>query len=276
MTQAKIFEAPSARPGDDPRKMAYVRAGDLEIDQNVQRGVDPAKLDRMQEAGDGFSFSLAEVPTVVERQPGRFVVLEGQHRVTLQQQIDPDAAIWVVVLDDERDEAGIALLIARTRKMHTLYDQWQLRLRRGEPMQVQAQAVLDQLGLALSGFSRLEGYTSIAAVAALRYVMDLPGDPDYTQGAALLDSTLSVILAAWQSAPKMWEGVLIKSVARLLQRNPGIDKLRLTRTLSAQLPARWSQEQAHRRQNQSALEAVGTAIRDQYNHALSQGRRIEW
>jgi hypothetical protein len=263
------FSPPEPKPGDDPRDMVYVRVGDVVIDQNVQRDVDPAKIEKM----GAFDYTLAETPTLVEREDGLLVAVEGQHRVILKQTEDENARMWMTILGSEVDEPGIALSITRSRKKHSPYQEWNLSLARGEEMQVAADAVLKDLGLELSGW-RGNADHRIRAVAAVRRVM--LSEPTIEEGAELLRTVLSVLAFGFGDMDDAFSSNLIRAVAALIQRNPSLDTTRLTATLSKMTPRRWDAEKAHKRDGQTAVECIATAIAVEYNRGRHTQSRIAW
>lgn len=264
-------KSPATRPGDDPRDIVYVRVGDIVIDQNVQRDVSPAKLEKM----GAFDYALAETPTLVERADGTLVAVEGQHRVMLLQSEDPDRSMWMVLLGSEADEPGIALAITKSRTKHSAFQEWGLALAKREPLQVAADEVLSRLGLTLSNYKRgIPGDNRIAAVAAVKRIMEL--EPTAEEGAALLDTTLSTMGFAFGEQDDQWASNLIKAVGMTIHRNPGINTTRLSATLSKMTARRWLQETAHRREGQTAVECIAAAIIAEYNRALHQPSRIAW
>jgi hypothetical protein len=262
---------PEPRPGDDPRQIIYVRVGDVEVDQNVQRDVNPAKLEKMGE----FDYTLAETPTVVERENGKLVAVEGQHRLILNQQEDQDRRMWMVLLGSEVDEPGIAYAITKSRSKHSAFQEWNLQLAKGDEVQVAADEVLKRLGLELSNYKRgIPGDNKIAAVAAVKRIVE--SEPTVEEGAALLDTTLSTMGFAFGEQDDQWASNLIKSVGFLIQRNPGVNTTRLSATLAKMTARRWLQEASHKREGQTAVECIATAIVAEYNRGLHQQSRVAW
>lgn len=268
-----VFTAPETGPGHDPRKMAYFRVGDLVIDQNVQRDVDPGKIEKMGE----FDYYLVETPTVIRRADGVLAVIEGQHRV-IKMQTDPDygddSYVFGVLFEAGVDEAAIAAAIARSRTRHNPYQLWQLDLAQGKELQVAAQEILGRLGLEFSKPGTTSSGRRITAVASVGQIMRM--EKDLEEGADLLDTVLSVLITAFDDQQDMFSGLLLKAVAKIVHNNPGIDIRRLARVLSHQAPGRWIAEKLHRREGQPALECIGSAIVDDYNRMLHAQSKIGW
>ena len=211
---------------DDPRAQVYVYEDDLLIDQNVQRPVRPE-----WQVGKAHDWNRAEVVTCTLREDGVLVVTEGQNRLLLLREQFPGSRLWVV-LQTDANEAGVALDIARARQAHNPYDQWQLRLHRGDEREVLAELVLRDLDLELSrGRSTLPG--RISAVGSVRQIMSW-GDPVSAQ--EMLRRTLSVLKMAFGQQDDMWESYLIRAAGGLIRRNENIDTLILTRVLRELTP----------------------------------------
>jgi hypothetical protein len=267
----ELIPPPSDAPGDDPRYAWYGRVGDVMIDQNVQRSVNPAKITAMGE----WSWPKTEAITLNLRANGDLVAVEGQHRLLKKQAEDPDARMWFMVLTGEKDEAGVALGIASSRKPHTAYEKWQLALVQGGEMQVAAQDVLDRLGLTLSNYTRAHGDMQfITAVSAVARVMRTA--PTTADGADLLDRTCSVIVAAFVAQRDMWTSAMLRAVSQVIYRNEMHGPLlqRLTEVLAKQTAVRWNQEVATRRTGQPPAAAIAEAIIADFNRGLSTGRKI--
>lgn len=269
------YSPPTTGIGDDPRQIVWARFADVEVDQNVQRDVSPAKIEKMKTDGDGFDYSLAETPTLVERENGRLVAVEGQHRVILGQQENPDSSMWMILLGSEVDEPGIAYSITKSRSKHSAFQEWGLQLAKGEPVQVAADEVLKRLGLELSNYKRgIPGDNKIAAVAAVKRLVE--SEATVEEGAVLLDTTLSTLAFGFGEQEDQWASNLIKAVGFLIQRNPGVNTSRLAATLAKQTARRWLQEASHRREGQTAVECIATAITAEYNRGLHTQSRVVW
>jgi hypothetical protein len=278
---------PQPEPGDDPRLMLFVPLADLKIDQTKQRDVADA---RPEELGE-FSWRLFETPTVVARDDGSLVVAEGQRRVTLAHMsigngtLEKDVRGWVVVLTGESDEAGLALAITKSRKAHSPYQQWNMQVGRGNPLEVAATQVLEDLGLHMAPTSHVAG--GIAAVGTVRLIMqsfdsrrkNLAG-PELREGAELLSTTLSVLREAFPAGQRMqYDGMLIKATGSLLFRNAeSIDPARLATILSHMEARRWVEQKANKRPSQTNVEAIALVICDEYNRGKREDSpaRIKW
>ena len=256
----------------DPRSVGLVRVGDLEIDQRVQRTVDPAKVDRLDAEWD---WALAEVFTVTRRPDGAIVVTEGQHRQMGLEQRDPEAKIWVVLVDEVEgtaEEAATALGIAKGRRPHNPIQQWRMRVTAGAPHETEAEKVLSALGLTVT-----EGRSSRGVAAAgtmMRLIHGTPSKPlSPAAGAELLRKTLSVIGESIpedsnQSAHR-FDGVIIQAVGNLIASHPDLSLARLADRLSERTAAQWL---AFRRSATPSWRGVQQIIMTDYNRNLRSGR----
>lgn len=254
---------------DDPRQMVYVYEDEIFVDSNMQRSTEPGRLESLGE----HDWDKAETVTVRERAGGQLVAVEGQNRVLLLRKDFPGSRLWAVMIENP-DEAGVALGIARSRRGHSPYEVWQLRLHRGEERETLAEVVLKDLGLELSK-ARTRTPGRIAAVGSLRQIMQY-GTPQ--EAADLLRRTLSVIGMSFGEQDQMWEAPLLRAVAVVLRSNPEIDMAHLTRVLRAMSPEGWLRETASARKGRPASACIGEAIVRDYNKGkpVDSPKRIAW
>lgn len=270
MDEIFYAEAPAVNDGDDPRTMAYVSVDLLVVDQNVQR---PVTVERIRDMGD-WDWTIAETPTVTERDDGTMVVTEGQHRVTKRQQEQPGTRMWVAILGDITDERDLALRISRGRRKHTPYDEWLLHVGQGLPHEVAAEQVLAELGLSVSSGGAHSSPTAIGSITTISQIIHAYADAD--AGAAVLRAVLNVLMQAFPDEKRRWDRLLLLTVARIIRTNPGIlETGRLIDRLGRQTALRWVQLAAARRPGQPAIDVIGQAVVDEYNRSL-RTRRIEW
>lgn len=270
--------------GDDPRDIVYIPVGRILIDDRTQRNLDAQKLDRMKRTGRKISgddsavlWELVEGLTLAERDDGRWVAIEGQHRVmTILDENGPDARVWALVAPGGRlSEARIAYLIAVMRTAHTPYERYEQRLRDQEPYAVAIDTALSETGLyAADRNDNSPGSTSVGVVATLDLLAHKAGTPD--DGQQLVARTLSVMLHAFAGQSGVWKSALVRAVGEVICRNEGIDLQRLHAKLSQSTAASWEAIADLRRARVPAYVAIAREIVEAYNQPRSYSRPVSW
>jgi hypothetical protein len=272
MTNLSI-PAPTGAVGADPRHWIRVSVSDLSIDHRLQRTRDDVAVQRI---AISFDWAKFETPTVVaaDDSPNTTFVLEGQRRVLALRSIDPDAQVMVCHLGvlPPAMVAEITYAIAVTRKRHTAYDQWNLRVMRGDEHEILAETVLSdrKLHLGLAPAS-----TTIAAVATLKTIIHHYRDPMI--GAEHLADVLDVIMGAWPKPDPAtpharFDHVLLGAVSHLLRANRAtIDKHRLIDRLRERPAQYWLADLLENRQESRVL-MVARHIAHAYNKHLKSNQ----
>ncbi len=240
-------------------------ASKLFVDSTYQRPRDDGRVARMVAAFDITQLGVLEVS---ERADGTYAVVEGQHRwhaakIALA---GPDGdADPVLVCKVHRglsvaQEAALFFQIDRGRKPLNYWDRYKSRRAAGEPLVAEIEACCARHGFVVDPGSR-DG--NIAATGALEKIMGL-GD------ATLLDRTLSVIRAAFNTARDGVSAELLSGVALILA-NYDVDielnQVRLVETLQDIAPRQIrARAVALREANRAELpRLVAAVIVDRYN-----------
>jgi hypothetical protein len=260
----------------DTREVIEVRAGDLLIDRNAQREVNQERVARIAQE---FDWARFEMPTCARLADGRLRVVEGQHRILGLRMRDPAASCRVLVIDGGAstlgDESGLALAITATRRTHTALDRWELRLRRGDPHETQAEEVLRRHGL------RLGQHASPTSIACAGLVADLVHAERQTAeaGADNLNLILTIVEKAYprdepDSATSRWNRDLLRAVGTLVLRNPGLKPLKLTAALRDRIAQQWI-AQGTAAAERSTWVVIAETLAQRYNKgARSEKARI--
>lgn len=258
----------------DPRKYLRVRVGDLAVDRNTQRELDQDRVARYAHEFDWLKF---ETPSCSPMPGGQLRVDEGQHRVAALQMLDPDAEVMVAVLPAfERggQESRLALDITTSRRPHKAFDQWEARLRSGDPHERLADEVLRRHGVYLG---RHSSTFTIGAVAKIAHLIHTDRQTPEL-GAQTLDLLLGVILHAYPtehvaSQIWRWNGDLLLAIGELILRNRELDPDRLVDKLQERIAQQWIT--AAKSDERAAWRVIGDAVASSYNRNLrSQSRRI--
>jgi hypothetical protein len=291
-TQAEVVRISppaDAGPDDDPRDLVYIPAKDIIINRHEQRAVSPVKLAAMKARGEAITdgetaivWEILEGVTVAERDDGRFVAVEGQHRVELIKAEKPGARIWAPVAPGGRlTPAEIALLIATLRTSHTPFARYELLLRQDDPMAVAIQVTLEAQTLFATPNSdhKTEGSRNIAAIGALTGIVRSMGDVN--AGRELLDTTLAIMDRGFEGRTARWTAPLITAVAEIIRRNDAqfagelsVDYERLVARLRTRKPADWEAGAAGRPGTKSR--AIAMDVMSEYNIQKSKHLRLDW
>lgn len=271
MTTDPLDDAQSRKPFADPREFRWIRAGDLIVDQRVQR---ECATERVARIINEFDWNLFEALTVVERN-GEYRVSEGQHRTLAVQAIDPDCLVPCMVITDCTDASGesqIALDIVGGRAGHTAYEKWRLRYTSGHEHEVLATAILESHGLRVGAHPSA---MTISAVATVRSIVH-GGNFSPEQGAELLDVTLDTILSAFptydhESNITRWNAGILLAVAQTYVRHPDADPQRLARSLRVRPAAQWVSLGKGARGEPPSV-TIAKAIAAEYNRNKRRGR----
>ena len=280
-----VFDPPSRTAGDDPRKLVWICVDQILIDPNVQRGVNPLRLDA---EFDPWRWRIAEGITLSRRGTSYYAV-EGQHRVLSRQKDAPGTFIWAFLLEDltSAQEAETAHDIAKGRKPHNAYQYFSTELAMNDPYWLAASERLNEMQVALSAYKRnAAGNRSIAAINAVKQMMHaydkdgLSPEQAVRKGADLLSLTVGTLLEAFDEKDirekrGMWERNLLLAVSGMFLRHPNLNAGRLVRVLERLSAGEWLEVAKRHRPGTSPVDHLGRQLTDDYNHAL-RGNRIEW
>jgi hypothetical protein len=216
--QVPTDDVPALIP--DGRSWHKVPVRNLTIDPRLQRIRDEAEVEKIVRA---FDWALFETPTVcaITNDPDRWIVIEGQRRTNALKQLDPDALVMVCHLGvlTPAEAADVAYRITRTRRNHSAYDKWRLRVLREDEHELFAEAVIEQRHLHLGATPNA---TTIAAVATVKNIIHHYRDPEV--GAEHLGDVLDVVLGSWpipdnESPHSRFDHVLLAALSHLLRTN---------------------------------------------------------
>lgn len=225
----------------DPRQHIQVPFDRIIVDPQIQREQHSEAVQRMAHEWD---WDKAEGFTVVAIGDGNYRAVECGHRVLALRLRHFRGLLHVIVLPGPSDparETNVALGIAKGRRPHDAYEQWQLRLRRGDPHEAAAEKVLIDHGLRLG---RSPSATTIAAVSKVKGIIHGRNQPP-DLGAELLDQVLTIVQFAFpdhdaESLSTRFNGHLVGAIYELIVRNDGILKDdRLVESLRSQEAGVW-------------------------------------
>lgn len=136
-------------PGPLP-KLAWIDKNCFAVDETYQR--DPSR-----EAGrrvirritENFSWRKFQPPTVVQIEDGRFVAIDGQHRI-LAAQMHPkvrDIPCYLIEAPEIRTQADAFVSINRDRVGLNTFQLYHAALAAGDPDSLHLQSICDQIGI---------------------------------------------------------------------------------------------------------------------------------
>lgn len=225
--------------GADPREFRWLPVGELDVDQNTQREVDPEKVARIKNEFDWFRF---EAITVAQHD-SRLTVIEGQHRALARMQIDPSSMVPCMVISAETDpkaQAQLALDIVQGRSGHTAYEKWRQRYNAGHDHEVFAEITLSRHGVRVG---QAVSAMTIGAVATVKSIVH-GGNLSAEVGAELLDQVVTIIMAAFptfdhDSNVTRWHSAILRATAELLRKAPDLDQRRLSKAFTIRPATQW-------------------------------------
>lgn len=145
-----------------------------------------------------------------KREDGRFVILDGQHRVEAMRSLGvPDAAKCVpaMVHDDlTLDQAAELFVLLNATKLVSAYDKYRALLTAGHSETCDIERIVRVHGLRVGVSGDHDG--QISAVAALRDVYKL-GEPE----GVVLGITLASLHQGWRDASEAYKSAMLKGVA---------------------------------------------------------------
>ncbi|WP_434795696.1 DUF6551 family protein (plasmid) [Streptomyces albidoflavus] len=228
---------------------AEIRVGDLHVDQTLdsarlfgtitsedagpstQRKKDVAWTARLRKMWDPFSL----LPAIVSlREDGRHYLLDGQHSTDVAVEKEgPDFLRDCMVYEglSAEQEAKLFLAANRDRKAVKPFDIFRVSITAGDPRNTRILEEVESRNLGISGstsankIGAVQALTAIAVMdekhaardesGSLLYPLVLPGGRS-----PLIPQVLQVVEDAWGRTPATWEGMMLRAVAMVLDRNP--------------------------------------------------------
>ncbi|MGH8867098.1 MAG: DUF6551 family protein [Actinomycetes bacterium] len=267
----ELLAAPpvASEPETGDRPPPYVTAlpaAALFADQGYQRPLDEYRVAKMAET---FDATLLGVLEVSDRGDGSYAVIDGGHRLALVRDvIGPDAHLVCNVHRglSVAEEARLFYQVDVARRALTGWDRWWARRGAGEPAVLDIEKVVEARGLRVAPSTK-DG--TLRATRACEHIVALGG-------LDLLDSTLTVALAAFGPVADAVDGTLIHGVALVLDEYAGeVDVTRLTEQLKTMPPRQVKARAALLREAHKGQLArlVAAVFVERYN--AGPGRKVE-
>lgn len=255
------------QPGGFEWYMASVEPGDLFADPAYQRDLDQRRVKSMAAT---FDHRLLGVLEVSARADGRYAILDGQHRHAVVLLAAPGRSLVCQVYEGLSIEAEARLFheINMRRKTLSWWDKWKARRAAGDELVQSIEAVLADHGCRVHT-AQQDG--NIRATKALETIVEEIGD------LTMLDSVITVVLAAFGRSVDAFDGALMQGIAYMLA-NYDPDELdvdRLVRALTDVPPRQIRARAASLREFERGTlpRLCGAVMVDIYNR--SRGRTVE-
>ena len=178
------------------------------------------------------NFDLRQVnPVKVSRRDGINYVFNGQHTIEIIAEIagSRDVPVWCMVYDNLNyiEEAQVFANQQKYVKILTPYEIFKAQIEAGNDKQIIIQELVESFGLTISGQTKPG---TITAVSAVEEIYD-------KYGYAVLERTLSLSVATWESENGSFGGSFLKGLAKLIDTyDDKLDDLLFKERLSSHSP----------------------------------------
>jgi hypothetical protein len=179
----------------------------IDYPPEYQRTLSESRSKKMAEAFDPVACGTL----LVSKRDGRYVVVDGNHRLTALKALGIEEWPCVVMHQaDISDEAGLFVKVNKDRIRPTSLDLFKARLAEGDPVVRGIVDVCDTLGVALGGGGNHSAQPMRSrAVSSLERVYMMGGP-------MLLAEVIRVCTKAWPEEPRHLDGDLVIGVAAFL------------------------------------------------------------
>lgn len=204
-------------------KIVTVRLSELTTSPKVNRPLNPSRVDKLVKNWDETLFT---VPVVAE-QHGKYVILDGQHRVEAfraQHADDPRIQVLVHYGLTEAECARMFVYLNENLAVRP-FDKFEKLVFSGDDAANLIHSILVRNGLKLAQGNSLG---SVQCVSALQraYAIDKVG--------GYLDASLKVLIDAWGMDSANFGGALVEGVAIFLKNHgSAIDRKRLAKVMAS-------------------------------------------
>jgi len=210
---------------------AKVKVSDLNVDHDVQRMYDPARVTTLEAT---WNQTHAGTIVVSKRADGSLYVIDGQHRKEAKARQDPDGVLDAEIHEGltRQEEAEMFLRLNRDRKAVRPFDNYRVALVAGMPNETRVHSEVTARNLEVS---HSPSANRISAVQAMLSIVQKDKDHD-----GLLGEVLDVAESAWGRTAETWDNMVMRALATVIHKNRGIIDLdRLATILRKHLVGQW-------------------------------------
>jgi hypothetical protein len=193
------------------KNFAKLTVRDIESDPAYQRELDEPRVEAMAKAID---LTRIGVPVVALRKGGKYVVLDGQHRIAAMRMAGLEAhKIFCEVYNGLNliDEAALFLKLNNGRKSVRAFDKYRAQMTAQEPATVEMTRIVNSLGLKIGA---APSKNTICAIRSLESVYKRGGN---------LDLVLAVLKQWGRGDAAAFDGDLIKDMSRFFTEYQDVD-----------------------------------------------------
>jgi hypothetical protein len=207
-------------------KHIKLRVDQITIDTRYQRELDQKRAAAMAKSID---MDRIGVPVVARRPDGKYVVLDGQHRISALNQAGLGTQQILCEVHEGLnliEEAALFLKLNGGRTAVRTYDKWRAELVAKVPVALEIHKIVTDAGLRIT---KNTGTNCIMAIDAIRNVHNSKKNLAVTLG----------VLKDWSGDdPFVYTGEVIKGVSEFLSTYPAVDPVALARKLEKTSPER--------------------------------------
>lgn len=267
-------------------KIEDVKVDDLRVDGDVQRSLNPRRVDEMV---SDFHPEALGVISVSRREDGMLHIVDGQHRVAAARSYnvradEPIKTVKATVYDglNREDEASLFRVLNNTRIVGP-YDKFRVRLIEGDQTALELNKALHMYGYHLSpNNSRNGGFQAVASLEWVYRGADLtePPKPGQLGHIQVVKTLLNIVTSAWDHDPDGVREAIIRGMGKFLIRyGDRAEPDKLVRELMNYGPgiALYNNAKQLRTIHQmSSADAVASILTQLHNRKRSMNRLPEW
>lgn len=200
------------RTGESKRPyMDWIAANDLSVDWRYQRKLSPSQVKRIVDLFNPDHFGSLQIS---KRSNGKYVILDGQHRVEAIHKLGWSAQKLPCLIHEELSVQEEAAIFAGSNNSKALspIDKFRARIVAKEDKALAIQQAVDDAGfkLILNSHNKQLAENGLSCVSGLELIYN-------ENGGAFLALVLGVIRAAWNYEPTSRQRDVIEGVWRFLR-----------------------------------------------------------
>lgn len=191
----------------------YVMAlnvNEIFADTTYQRVLDTNRARTMAASWDRRLAGIIEVSDRGEHASPRYAIIDGQHRWAAAKCLAEPPVLVANVHEglDLTEEAALFDKLNRQRKQPTVWDHWRARRAAGDELVVAIEKVVSGRGLRVNEQSNKDGH--VTCISTLEKIANSAGGTD------LLDATLNLLHASWETQREAYDSPLVLGMALVI------------------------------------------------------------
>lgn len=196
-------------------------------DTTYQRVIDVGRARTMAATWDRRLAGIVEVSDRGEGTTPRYAVVDGQHRWAAAKMLNTAPVLVAKVHEglDLADEAALFDKLNRQRKQPTVWDHWRARRAAGDELVLAIEETVANRGLRVHEQSAKDGL--ITCISTLEKIANSAGGLD------LLDATLNLLHAAWDTQREAYDSPIVLGMAMVIYTHGADRRLDAQRLIAA-------------------------------------------